>query len=63
MSSKIILITGASTGFGNITAKLLAENRHTVYATTRDSNGKNKAQKDILLDWAKSHQVNLNINN
>jgi NADP-dependent 3-hydroxy acid dehydrogenase YdfG len=50
MSSKIILITEASSGFGNITAKLLAENGHTVYTTTRDTNNKNKAQKDILLD-------------
>jgi NADP-dependent 3-hydroxy acid dehydrogenase YdfG len=63
MASKIILSTGASTGFGNITAKLLAENGHTVYATTRNNNGENKIQKDTLLDWAKSHQVNLNINN
>jgi NADP-dependent 3-hydroxy acid dehydrogenase YdfG len=63
MSSEIVLMTGASTGFGNITAKLLAENGHKVYAITRDTNGKNKAQKDTLLDWAKSHQVNLYVNN
>lgn len=61
MSRKKILITGASTGFGNITAKLLAENGHTVYASMRDLNGKNKAHKDALLDWARSHQADLRV--
>ncbi|TAE84781.1 MAG: SDR family oxidoreductase [Bacteroidetes bacterium] len=61
MSKQKVLITGASTGFGNITAKLLAENGHTVYATMRDVNGKNKPHKEALLDWAKAEQANIKV--
>ncbi len=61
MNSKIILITGASTGFGNITAKALASNGHTVYATMREISGKNKLHKDALLAWAKVRQADLRV--
>jgi len=41
MENKVILITGTSSGFGNLTAKTLAKDGHKVYATMRDSEGKN----------------------
>jgi NAD(P)-dependent dehydrogenase (short-subunit alcohol dehydrogenase family) len=38
--SKIILITGASTGFGHDTAETLARAGHTVFASMCDPHGK-----------------------
>jgi NAD(P)-dependent dehydrogenase (short-subunit alcohol dehydrogenase family) len=38
---KVILITGISSGFGKLTAELLAANGHTVYGTIRNSKGNN----------------------
>ncbi|HBY88607.1 MAG TPA: oxidoreductase, partial [Colwellia sp.] len=36
--TNVVLITGASSGMGEMTARFLHENGYTVYAGTRDKN-------------------------
>src|SRR6516162_6669195 len=47
-SSKTILITGASTGFGRDTAETLTREGHRVFASFRDIAGRNKSHADAL---------------
>ena len=46
--SKVILITGASTGFGRDTAETLARAGHAVFASMRDIEGKNREHANAL---------------
>jgi NAD(P)-dependent dehydrogenase (short-subunit alcohol dehydrogenase family) len=46
--SKIILVTGASTGFGRDTAETLARAGHTVFASMRDPQEKNRDHAEAL---------------
>jgi NADP-dependent 3-hydroxy acid dehydrogenase YdfG len=48
--SKTILLTGASSGFGRITAKALAHAGHKVFASMRDPNAKNRDHAQELRE-------------
>jgi NAD(P)-dependent dehydrogenase (short-subunit alcohol dehydrogenase family) len=57
--SKTIVITGASSGFGALSARALADAGHTVYAGMRDSAGRNAAQVTAAKQYAGEHDVDL----
>jgi NAD(P)-dependent dehydrogenase (short-subunit alcohol dehydrogenase family) len=57
--SNVIVITGASSGFGALTARALADAGHTVYAGMRETTGRNAPQVQAAADYATEHDVDL----
>ena len=57
--SKTILISGASSGFGALTARMLADAGHTVYAGMRDVTGRNAEAAKAAADYSTEHGVDL----
>ncbi|MEC4593669.1 MULTISPECIES: SDR family oxidoreductase [Nitrospirillum] len=57
--SQVIVITGASSGFGALAARALAQAGHTVYATMRDTLGRNAPQVQKAKAYAAEQCVDL----
>jgi NAD(P)-dependent dehydrogenase (short-subunit alcohol dehydrogenase family) len=55
----VIVITGASSGFGALTARALAQAGHIVYASMRETLGRNAPQVAEVDRYAQTHQVDL----
>jgi NAD(P)-dependent dehydrogenase (short-subunit alcohol dehydrogenase family) len=55
----IIIITGASKGFGALTARALAKAGHAVYASMRETKGRNLPQVEEAKKFAKDNDVDL----
>jgi NAD(P)-dependent dehydrogenase (short-subunit alcohol dehydrogenase family) len=55
----VIVITGASSGFGSLAARALARAKHIVYASMRDTTGRNAPQVEEARQFAKDNNVDL----
>lgn len=56
---QVIVITGASSGFGALAARALAHAGHTVYASMRETLGRNAPQVIEVANYAVEHGVDL----
>jgi len=59
--NKTVLITGCSTGFGRTSAEAMARRGYRVFATMRDSAGRNRPHRDALESLAKQENLPLRV--
>ncbi|MGV3601132.1 MAG: SDR family NAD(P)-dependent oxidoreductase [Dyadobacter fermentans] len=58
---KNIILTGSSSGFGRITAQVLAKEGYHVFATMRNPKSKNQLIATYLSEWALSNRLMLTV--
>jgi NAD(P)-dependent dehydrogenase (short-subunit alcohol dehydrogenase family) len=56
---KVLIVTGASSGFGALAARELAKAGHTVYASMRETQGRNAPQVVEVQKFARDNSVDL----
>lgn len=61
MTQLTVLVTGAGTGVGNQTVRALAEAGHTVYASMRNTGGRNAARAQELRSYAAAAGVDVRV--
>jgi len=61
VASKIMLITGCSSGFGRLTAETLARQGHCIYAGVRDPEGRNSTAAGELRELAAGESLDLHV--
>ena len=56
-NTKVVLVTGASTGFGRLIAETMARKKHRVFASMRDVSGRNAAAAGEIRELARRESL------
>jgi NAD(P)-dependent dehydrogenase (short-subunit alcohol dehydrogenase family) len=60
-NKKVVVITGASSGFGRLTAEFLARNGYSVFATMRNLAGRSAGVADEIRQLARKESLDLHV--